>query len=72
MGNSGIEDLSCWEVDKEGLIVRMLDGELTSDVEDVLLFHLKHCTACLAIVADVLFARSQFEQKGKDYTIHVN
>ena len=72
MGNLPIDDLSCLSVDKEGLIVKMLDGELTTEVEDALLFHLRHCTTCLAIVADVLFARSQFEQKGKDYTIHVN
>ena len=72
MGNLPIDDLSCREIDEDGLIVKMLDGELTTVVEDSLLFHLKHCTTCLAIVADVLFARSQFEQKGKDYTIHVN
>ena len=66
------EDLKCWEIDQHGLIVKMLDHKLDQAEEDALLFHIKHCPDCLAIVADVLFARGQFEEKGKDYTIHVN
>ena len=72
MGKMPEDDFKCWEIDKDGLIVKMLDHELTMDEEDALLFHIRHCTTCLAVVADILFARSQLEEKGKDYTINVN
>jgi hypothetical protein len=66
------EDITCREVDDKGLIVKMLDGELSREEEDALLFHLRNCPNCLAIVADVLFARSHFEERGKDHRINVN
>ena len=72
MGKVPYEDYDCQEIDTKGLIVKMLDHKLRADEEDVLLFHIRHCTDCLAIVADVLLARSQFEKKGKDYIINVN
>jgi hypothetical protein len=73
LGKLPKDDYDCEEIDSKGLIVRMLDHELSPEEEDALLFHIRHCTECLAIVAEVLFARSQFEEnKGKDYRIHVN
>jgi hypothetical protein len=72
MGKLPEEDLKCLEIDQHGLIVKMLDHKLSQAQEDALLFHIRHCSDCLAIVADVLFARSQFEEKGKDYTVNVN
>ena len=73
MGKTPLDDLDCNEIDKKGLIVKMLDHELPVEEEDALLFHIRHCQDCLAVVAEVLFARSQFEEgKGKDYRINVN
>jgi hypothetical protein len=66
------KEITCWEIDKKGLIVKMLDGKLSREEEDALLFHIRNCPNCLAIVADVLFARSHFEERGKDYRINVN
>lgn len=74
MGKLPIDDYNCEEIDNKGLIVKMLDHELSAVEEDALLFHIRHCTDCLAVVAEVLFARSQFDDqtKGKDYRINVN
>ena len=73
MGKLPLEDYTCEEIDKRGLIVKMLDHKLPPEEEDALLFHIRHCTNCLAIVAEVLFARSHFEEtKGKDYRININ
>ena len=73
MGRLPLEDYSCEEIDRKGLIVKMLDHELSVEEEDALLFHIRHCTTCLAVVAEVLFARSQLENsKGKDYRVNIN
>jgi hypothetical protein len=72
MGKLPLDDYDCCEIDKQGLIVKMLDHELSTEEEDALLFHLRCCPDCLAIVAEVLFARSHFEKLGKDYNINVN
>jgi hypothetical protein len=72
LGKDSYNDYNCREIDTKGLIVKMLDHELSVEQEDALLFHIRHCTDCMAIVADILFTRSQFEKRGKDYTFHVN
>ena len=72
MGITPRKDFSCRDIDRDGMIVKMLDHKLTEEDEDLLLFHIRNCNDCMSIVADVLFARSQFEEKGKDYNINVN
>ena len=73
MGKLPNQEMSCWEIDEKGLIVKLLDHQLEQDVEDDLLFHIRHCPTCLAVVADVLFTRGHLEDsKGKDYRINVN
>ena len=75
MGDIPKNELSCWEIDEKGLIVKLLDHKLSSEEEDDLLFHIRHCTNCLAVVADVLFARSHLQEPGpggKDYRININ
>jgi len=67
-----LDDYNCQDIDKQGLIVKMLDHELSVEEEDALLFHIRICPDCLAVVAEVLFARSHFEEEGKDYSINVN
>ena len=72
MGDIPREEIKCWEIDQKGLIVKLLDHKLSSEDEDALLFHIRNCPNCLAIVADVLFARAHVEEPGKDYRINVN
>ena len=72
MGKLPVDDYNCRDIDKQGLIVKMLDHQLSPEEEDALLFHIRLCPDCLAVVAEVLFARSHLENNGKDYRINVN
>ncbi len=73
MGDLPRKEMSCWDIDKKGMIVKLLDHKLSQAEEDDLLFHIRHCPTCLAVVADVLFARGHLEHtKGTDYRININ
>jgi HD-GYP domain-containing protein (c-di-GMP phosphodiesterase class II) len=45
----------CHAVREEGLLIRLLDGELSTSDENKVLAHLRTCHECLGLVADLLY-----------------
>ncbi len=51
----------CEKIDREGLLIRLLDRELNASDEDEVLDHLHECSDCLAKVAKLLITSDQLK-----------
>jgi HD-GYP domain-containing protein (c-di-GMP phosphodiesterase class II) len=49
----------CSSVREEGLLIRLLDGELDANQEHMVLTHLRTCADCLSLAANVLYMDSR-------------
>jgi len=52
----------CHAIREEGLLIKLLDGELSSAEEARVLAHLRSCVGCLGVVADLLYTDSRLKE----------
>jgi putative nucleotidyltransferase with HDIG domain len=52
----------CHAIREEGLLIRLLDGELQTGEENKVLAHLRMCHECLGVVADLLYTDSRLNE----------
>ena len=53
---------SCNKVDKEGLLIKLIDKKLDADGEEEVLSHLRACPECLAKMARVLLSDDELQE----------
>ncbi len=52
----------CRAIREEGLIIRLLDGDLSPTEEHAVLTHLRTCHECLGLTADLLYTDSRLQE----------
>ena len=53
---------SCKKVDKEGLLIKLIDKKLDANGEEEILSHLRACPECLAKMARVLLSDDELQE----------